>query len=220
MTGGPPNGAGGRGPAPPEAPGPAPSRPPWYRRRAVLVALGVVLVAAVTVLSDLPVHSSRASDIANERAVMSEVNGDLSSCAYAVHESFTIWGEAQHHQLTPADLHAAPSLLRDDQAACSFTNESMFDLSNIEVPGSAAGRRMGSLVGTATLWATSDALGAVEDLEDLMSDPHDQAAAANLATRERQLAADRASSEQDVAAADRILNTRLAQPDMPALPGG
>ena len=191
---------------------------PWYRRRALLVTLAAVAVLAVTVISDLPVHGSATANISAGKGVMSEVNTDIAACAYAVKESFSIHAEQIAGSLTVSDLREAPSLLRDDQAACSFTDDSIFELSNIEVPGSAAGKRLGDLVSTATEWSTSDALGAISDLEKLFTDPRDAGVAHELVARERALASDRAACLADVSVADEILGTHLPEPDMPALP--
>ena len=120
------------------------AQPAWYRRRAVLVTFGVLVVLAVTIISDLPVHGSRAADVSAGRSVMSEVNTDIGPCAFAVQEALTIRGDEAAHLLTASNRSVAPGLLRDDQVACSFTNENIYDLSTIEVPGSAAGKRLGN----------------------------------------------------------------------------
>jgi hypothetical protein len=184
----------------------------------VLVSLGALVVLAITVISDLPVHGSAAANISAGRSVMTEINTDIAPCAYAVKESFEIHSEQIANALTTSDIHQAPSMMSQDLAACSFTDDSIFELSNIEVPGSAAGKRLGDLVTRATEWTTSDALGAITDLETLFSRPDDQSARRDLANRERVLSSDRASALGDVKAADQILGTRLQEPDMPALP--
>lgn len=196
----------------------APSRPAWYRRRALLVTAGVVVVLVVTVVSDLPVHGSTAADISAGRSVMTEVNADIAPCAYAVSESFLIRSEQLAGSLTSADMRQAPGLLRDDLDACSLTDDSIYELSTIEVPGSSAGKRLGDLVDTATLWATSDAVGAITDLETLFTRPDAAGSLRNLAEREKDLASDRAAARADLSAADRTLRTHLQEPDMPALP--
>jgi hypothetical protein len=197
--------------------------PPWHRRRGLLVAAAVVVVLVVTVLTDLPVSSSRGEDIASERAVMTEVNGDLGPCALAIHQATGIWDLAAAHTLSPADRAGTPGLLSDDQGACSFTNEYVDDLSNIEVPGTPAGKDLGQLVGTTTVWTTADALGAIEDVQTLMARPDDSAARRNLALQEARLATDRQRAMAEEDAADAALATRLAPVDLPAVapsPGG
>lgn len=193
---------------------------PWYRRRAVLVGAGLAVVLAITVITDLPVHTSRAADISSEKGVLSELNTDLAPCAYAVHEAITIWGEQTARTLSAADRATSVSLLRDDQAACSYTNETIFDLSNIEVPGSPAGKDMGNLVATATLWTTSDALQAIEAVQALMHNGHEVPALRSLTEAETRLAADRRAGLTEESKANHILDTNLPRPDMPALPVG
>jgi hypothetical protein len=190
---------------------------PWRRRRALLVGGAVVVILAITVLTDLPVNTSRSQDIAGERSVMQELNADIAPCALAVHQALGIWGLQASHTLTASDRANTPGLLSDDQSACSFTNESIYDLTNIEVPGSPAGKEIGDLVATATLWTTSDALRAIEDVQTLMTNPTDAKALGSLSVEERRLAADRRSANAEDGAADRILDTRLPRPDMPAL---
>ena len=68
-----------------------------------MIGLAVTLIALITVLSDLPVSTSRASDISAEHSVMSEVNTDLASCAYAIHQAIGIWSLQAMHRLTTAD---------------------------------------------------------------------------------------------------------------------
>jgi hypothetical protein len=183
----------------------------------LLVGAGVVIVLAITVITDLPVHSSRSQDIANERSVIKQVNADVGPCALAVREAVGLYEQEAAHTLPAADRAVAPSFLRDDQAACSFTNQTIYDLANIEVPGSAAGKHVGNVVSTATLWATSDALGAIEDVQTLTTHASDNRASNDLARRIRALASDRSEANNQVEAADRILNARLPRPNLPVV---
>jgi hypothetical protein len=189
--------------------------PIWERRRGLVIGVAVAAVILITVLSDLPVSTSRASDIGAERSVMSEVNTDLAACAYAINQALGIWNLESTHQLTPAQRAPAPGLLSDDQSACSFTNEDIFDLSNVQVPQTTAGKQLGQMVASATLWTTSDALRAIEDVQTLMNDPSKQGALHNLATAESQLAMDRGSALAQEKAADRALDTHLPRVDLP-----
>ena len=191
--------------------------PIWERRRGLVIGLAVAAVIVITVLSDLPVSTSRASDISAERSVMSEVNTDLAACAYAINQAVGIWNLDASHQLTPAQRAPTPGLLSDDQSACSFTNEDIFDLSNVQVPQTTAGKQLGQMVASATLWTTSDALRAIEDVQTLMNDPGKQSALHNLATAESQLATDRGTALAQEKAADRALDTRLPPVDLPVV---
>jgi hypothetical protein len=190
-------------------------QPIWQRHRSASIAVAVVVVALIAVISDLPTPTTRASDISAESSVMSELNSDLQPCAYAIHQALGIWTLQVERELTAAERAPTPGLLSDDESACSFTNESTFDLTNIEVPGTAAGKQLGDLIATATLWTTSDGLRAIEDVQTLLSDPKDAAASKNLTKEEGQLASDRRTGLAEEAAADHDLDTRLQPVDLP-----
>jgi hypothetical protein len=68
------------------------------------------------------------------------------------------------------------------------------------------------------LWATSDALGAIEDIQTLSTSPGNATTLADLSKRQVALAQGRTQARNYVLAADRILHARLPMPDMPALP--
>ena len=208
----------------PAAPAPAGSSrlPLWQRRRTLVIALVIAVIVLVTVLTDLPVSTSRASDVAAERSVMSEVNTDLGPCALAVHQAVGIWKLQAAHQLTAADRVPTPGLLADDQVACSLTNDGVYDLSSIQVPGTPAGKHLGDMVATTLLWTTSDALRAIEDVQGLMNHPKSAVLLHDLAKEEGSLAADRRTAQAQQQAADRSLDTHLQPVDLPvvATPGG
>jgi hypothetical protein len=195
--------------------------PIWQRHRGLAIAAVALVILLITVLTDLPVSTSRASDISAERSVMSELNSDLSPCSYAVHQALGIWDLQAAHQLSAADRAPTPGLLGDDQSACSFTNEGIYDLANIQVPGTPAGKELGQLVATVTLWTTSDSLRAIEDVQTLMNDPGDKAVLRNLNKEETVLAADRHTAVAEERAADTDLDTHLQPVKLPSnLPDG
>ena len=192
--------------------------PFWQRRRSLAIALVAAVIAVVTVLTDLPVSTSRASDISAERGVMSEVNSDLGPCALAIHQAVGIWNLQAAHELSAAERAPTPGLLSDDQVACSLASDGIYDLSDITVPGTPAGKHLGEMVATALLWSTSDALRAIEDVQTLMSRADDATALQNLSKEESQLAADRRSALAQEQAADRVLDTQLQPVDLPVVP--
>jgi hypothetical protein len=77
---------------------------------------------------------------------------------------------------------------------------------------------MGDLVATSVLWTTSDALRAIEAVQALMLNGHDTQAQSALLKAERAMAADRKNSLAELERADRVLNTHLTRPDIPAEP--
>jgi hypothetical protein len=171
------------------------------------VVAGVVVVAGAAVISDLPTHASRQTDIQAETTVIGEINADMSPCVFAAREALTLYGDETSGTLTAAHRAQIPGLLRDDEDACSLTDQSIYDLSDIDMPGGPAGSQLGDALNTATVWATSDALGAIETIQALTSDPHDAKARARLLVDERLMSSDRAQAAADVHAADRLLRT-------------
>jgi hypothetical protein len=194
-------------------------QPIWQRHRRLAIAAAALVIAVITVLTDLPTPTSRASDIAAERSVMSEVNSDLQPCAYAIHQALGIWALEADHRLSAAERAPTPGILSDDQSACSFTSQNIYDLTtNIQTPGTAAGKELGNVIATATLWTTSDALRMIEDVQTLMNDPKDAAVMRNLSKEEGVLASDRRTALAEENAADRDLDTHLQPVDLPPVP--
>jgi hypothetical protein len=192
---------------------------PFFKRRAVIVTAAVAVVLVITVVTDLPEHASLASQFSDDKAVVQEVNADVGPCAYAANESFTIYGDLKAHSLSQGDISRVPGLLRDDQTACSFTSDSIYELtSDIDVSGSASGKPLGEMVGTVTLWATSDALSAIESIQMLSTDPGNKSVLRQLQSDERLLASDRAEAQSQLQAADKVLGAKLPGLNLPALP--
>ena len=183
---------------------------PWYRRKSFLVpAVSAVIVAAI-VLSDLPQSNSRAAEISNSASVVSQVNENVGPCSFALSESFTIYDDLVTGSLSPSEQSQVPSLLNDDQSACSFTDNSIYNLSTMDVPGGTYGNDLGQIVSGVTLWATSDALAAIEEIQVLETTPSDQKARQNLARDVGVLGHDRAQSLAELQAVDKLLGTHLA----------
>jgi len=192
----------------PPSPEPGVKRPRWYRHRAFLVTAGVVVVVGAAVISDLPTPTSRASDIQAESAVIAEINTDVAPCVFSVREALTLYAD-ESGRLSSAHRAQIPGLLRDDQTACSYTDDSIFSLSDIDPIGSSAGKQVGQALNTATVWATSDALGAITAVQTLTSNPGDRRARSMLRTDERLLATDRHQATSQIDAAGRLLGTGL-----------
>ncbi len=195
-----------------------PERPVWYKRAWVIATAAVLAVIVASVVVDLPSHTTVATDTADQTSIMQQINSDINPCSYAVKETFSIYKSERAGSLSPADQSEVPSLLRDDQTACSFTSSTIYDLSNVEGTGTPAGKNVGDVVNVVTLWATSDALGAIEDIQTLSTDPTDASALANLPKQEVALTRDRTQADHLVVTADRILGAHLPMPELAVLP--
>ena len=202
----------------------APRGPRWYWRKSVVIPAVVVVVLAITVLTDLPQHASRSAEISGDRTVMSQINGDVGPCSYALGETFTIYAGLTAHSLTRSELGQAPGLLRDDQVACSFMDDSVYQLSTIEVPGSTQqAKTSASWFRPSPCGLRRTRLSAIEQVQTLDTHPTASRALAQLRNDERLLATDRAQAEAELNAADKVLRTRLpaiqlAQAPAPASP--
>lgn len=194
---------------------------PWYRRKSFVVPAVSAVVLAAIVVSDLPQPNSRAAEISSSASVVSQVNDNVGPCSFALAESFTIYRDLVAGSLSPSEQSQAPSLLNDDQSACSFTDNSIYDLSTMDVPGGAYGNDLGQLVSVVTLWATSDALAAIEEIQVLEAAPSDQKARQSLAKDDQVLGHDRAQALAELQSVDKLLRTHLPTlhlAQVPALP--
>lgn len=191
---------------------------PWYRRRAGLVALVVAAVLAITVLTDLPVPDNRASDIAAARSVIGQTNSDLAACTNAASEAFQLLGLRYAGTITDYERANAGPWIEQDIVACSLANTQVFDLSNITVPGTSSGSRLGDMLGSATTWATSDALDAMNAIARLMNDPTNADARAALLTQWRLMVTHRAEAIRSAHEAAAMLATSLPSLSLPQIP--
>ena len=187
-------------------------------RRALLWGAGIAALIGACVLSDLPQHSSHASQVSAGVSVINQINSDVGPCAYAVKEAVAIATGLSDGTMAAADRARVPGLLRDDQNACAFTDSSINDLANLEVPGTVAGNRLANAVSSATMWASSDALATIEAVQRLVSNPGDAAPRTQIASSERMMATDRSAAVAQVDAAQGILRARLPALVLPVIP--
>ncbi len=194
-------------------------RRPWYRRW-VIWAVVVAVIVGATVVSDLPQPQTVQQQVTVAAGVVREISTGVSPCIYAVKEAFyTFLLPARSGTLSKSGRGIAHEYLSEDQQACSFESTSIFGMSTITVPSSPAGAHLSTLVKTALDWATSDANGAIVAIRALVDRPTDAKALHDLASRENDLAADRATAERELRAAERDLNgAKLPSLGLPALP--
>lgn len=191
----------------------------WYRRPWVLATAAVVVVLLAAVLVDLPHHTSISEDTRAETGLMNQINTDLAPCGYAVQEAFTIYTSLKDGTLTPADRVRVPALLRDDQTACSFTSQPIYDLSSMQPAGTDAGKSVGQVDSQVTTWTTSDALAAIEDIQNIYAGSGTAATTADLTKQQGLLASDRARAIEEFQTAERQLgNAHLPPVNLPVLP--
>lgn len=191
-----------------------PSGRPWYRRRAFLTSVGVAVVLAATVVTDLPTSSTKADDLKTSQEIVSEVVADAAPCNLGMTEAFTFYADVTTSHITAANRAQIPALIRDDLSACSFTDQSIVDLASIDVPGNAAGRALNTVAQNVLTWCDPAALTAIGQITDLIEKKSTVAGRARLAADERALTTDRSAVYRSVAA----LEHRLRSTDLKHIP--
>lgn len=207
----------GNGASPPTSA--AAARPSRLRRGGLLGAI-VVAIIAVAVVTDLPTSQDRAQQAQAADAFMKDVNGDLASCTYAVDEAFSVRTQLEAGA-GASDRAEAPSILADDNAACSLANPYTNDLdTGIGSPGTTVQSQLGSVLAWATAWTVVDAPKAITAIEQLVEDPTSKAAATALARATTSLDHDRALARSYVASARSALGEPIVDVALPSLPPG
>lgn len=191
----------------------------WYRRPWVIATLSLVVIVAISVVIDLPRPITNAQDAASQNASIKEINTDLAECAFAAKESFHFYNMNVSGKLTTSDLAQVPKLLTDDETACSFASEPVFDLTNnLQVADTAAGKHIDRMKSVVQNWMTDYALASIRDIQYLFKHPGNSSTIRHLASQERQLVAARENALNDWAQAHNVLNRHLDALKIPVLP--
>jgi len=196
----------------------------FYRRPWFIITAGIVIVVALSIVADLPAHVSVAEDAASQTSSMHTINADLAPCAFAVKESFLILTQKIDGTLTPSAASLAPTLLKNDQTACSFTSGPIVDLgNNIDVQGTAAGRHISRVLTDSIIWATAYGVPAITDITTLMATPNNTAARLDLTKQENSMDAERLTIDRELYQAELVLNgaplPNVNIPTLPRIPG-
>lgn len=191
----------------------------WYKRPWFLVTAVVVVIAAISIISDLPRPLTKAQDAASQNGTIKAINNDLAECAFAVHESFNFYNDQAAGTLTASNRAQIPALLVGDQTACSFASQPIYDLTNnIQVLDTAAGKHIDRMKTVVLKWMTDNALASIEDIQYVFAHPGATSKVANLTSEESQLATTRALARSDLKDAEVTLGLHLDPLKMPALP--
>ncbi|HQU26512.1 MAG TPA: hypothetical protein PLS29_05715 [Acidimicrobiales bacterium] len=201
---------------------PAPSftnaRAPWYRRPWVLVTSAVVVVAAISVATDLPRHITVPQDVAAQNAVLTQMRGDARECAFAVKESFTLYDRFSAGALSPSQLATTKTYIAEDEVPCSFAGQPVYDLTNnIQITLTPAGHHIDAAHTALDHWMSGTALKAIEDIRQLIDGPSNAGLKANLAYQAHELDVERLHVLGDISQAERILGTALVTPTLPVV---
>lgn len=191
----------------------------WFKRPWFLVTVAVVVVVALSVLSDLPRHITKQEDAASQNATIKQINGDLKACAFAVSESFSFYNKMVAGSLKSSELSQIPPLLIGDQTACSFASQPVYDLTvNIQPRETAAGKDIDHVLRVTQQWMTNGALASIEDIQYSFAHPRSGSKIADLAKQQAILAQTRQRALRDMRAAENDLGIKLTHLALPVLP--
>ena len=191
----------------------------WYKRPWVLITFAIVVVVGVSVITDLPHPISKVEDAASQNASMKEINTDIAPCTYAVKESFRFYEWDVTGKLTAANKQQVPSLLLNDQTACSFASGAIYDLTNnVQVLDTTAGKNIDKTLRVIMTWTTGDALAAIEDIQYLYNHPGDAKKIHDLHVQQILLEKDRQIAFGYTAEASSLLGLPITEPQLPSLP--
>ncbi|HEY5302466.1 MAG TPA: hypothetical protein VIJ86_00235 [Acidimicrobiales bacterium] len=195
----------------------------WYRRPWFLASVGIILVIAVSVITDLPHPVTKAEDTSQQNGVIKQINGDTSPCIFALKESFTFYRDELNHTLAASNLPTVKNYLLEDQTACSFASGPVYDMTNnVEPIGTAAGKKVDSAMAAVVKWITYDAVAAILDIRNYFGTSPFHMNTAGLIKNENALATDRTTEVGDINTASSILGANLTPiniPVMARLPG-
>lgn len=192
----------------------------WYKRPWFLTTAAVIVVVAVSVVTDLPHPISKAEDASQQNASIKQINADTKACAYAVKDdAFSFYTKQVTGKLSAANRTQAITLLVNDQTACSFASNGLSDLTNnLQVNLTSAGKYIVSMAKEDQMWMTGYALAAIIDIQFLFVHPANQKKIADLTIQQTRLSATRHKALADLAHAQAIVTPwKLAQLDLPEL---
>lgn len=191
----------------------------WFKRPWFLITVGVILISAVSIITDITNPLTNSQDVATQNGTIKHINSDTQACAYATTQSFQFYNDFVGGNLSSAEFSQASRYLVEDAVACSFASEPIYDLTNnIQPLETAAGKNINLMLVVSRTWMTDYALASIDDIQYLFQHPGTVSKIHTLTLLEADLTSERALAFKDVDAADRILGATLAKPAIPILP--
>lgn len=195
----------------------------WYRRPWFFATVGIVVVIAISVVTDLPHPISKSEDAIQQNGVIKLINGDAAPCIYALNESYSFYRQEISHSLSASNLKTVKNYLLQDQTVCSFASGPISDMTNtIQVSKTTAGKKIDEALSSVVKWLTYDGVGTILDIEGYFAKVPFHMNVASLSHHEDLLQSDRTAVLSDIQAASSDLGVTLTPiklPDLPRLPG-
>lgn len=191
----------------------------WFRRPWFLATVGIILVVAVSVITDLPHPLSKSEDTAQQNGTIKLINADAAPCIFALKESFSFYRADLSQTLSPANLKTVKNYLLQDQTVCSFASGPISDMTNnIQVSDTAPGKKVDAALASVVKWLTYDGVATILDIRNYFGATPFHMDTASLSQHENMLSQDRAAVLADVQSASELLGTTLIPINLPALP--
>ena len=190
----------------------------WYKRPWFLVTVTIVVVVAVSVITDLPQHVTKTRDASYQNASLKQINRDVAPCSFAVKQAFSFYEQRAAGTLSLSNYALTRKLLNEDQVSCSFAGAPVSDLTNnLQVTDTTAGRHIDTMLSVVVTWMTNDADASIADILYLFDHPGDTKHLRDLTKQQKYLAKDRSDALADLSAANELLGGRLNALKLPAL---
>ena len=194
-----------------------PSGWPVLRTPRWMLAVGVVLVAGLT-LAAIPHRPSPAQRAADLRGMVRDLTTDIESCAGGVNDSITALRAIQSGASN--DVKTAVKIANLAAANCSPANSMpMEDLVQYQAPGSLASLHVQTVVNDLVTWGFPLAQRVQTDVASLVTaEAPDASTRATAQLRRDQLALDaqRARIDRVISAASAALSAHVAPPNLPS----
>lgn len=192
----------------------------WPQRRfprwGYLALAGLLVVAVLVALVHKPTTAERASDM---RGFLTDVTGDIQSCAGGVRESLQALHQIQAGANSASNVSDAVTIAQSGAANCSpANNEQIDDLDNYQVGESLASFRLGRTVSGLIAWGAPDAERVQTDVANVLTASTPQARTLARRSLTQALAVldhQRAEIDSEINAAIKALHMKASPPPLP-----
>lgn len=153
---------------------PAPAAPRVGRRRTVWWIGGVLAIAAVVVVLDLPTHANSSYRKSALHTYLSGVAHDVAQCRVGLHDAVVAYVGSVTG--SPSVAGGVPATFtRQAIAVCGFADAGVVDLGTTEPPQPVASRVVDRIAHQVDAWAYLDAFNLLQDLRRVIAAPAQRA---------------------------------------------
>ena len=190
----------------------------WYKRPWFLITVAIVIVVAISIVTDLPRHITVVQDVAAQNSAMKQINVDIKPCTFGLQEASGFYHREKTSHLSVSQMNVITTYLVSDQTVCSFAGPSMSELTNnLQIVDTPAGKYLEKMRAETVTWMDSDANGVIYDIWYLSTHRGTAKTLTDLKRRIAFLAQDRQIALAYLADADAALGTTLTMLNLPTV---